>query len=240
MIHYHGTPITPVDAAIRVLRGRHAFISYAAPETLPIAAEHCQSFALDNGAFSVWRKGNKPDWEGYYDFVFEWMRRPNFDFAIIPDVIDGDESANNALVRQWPFDKEVGVPVWHLHESLSRLRSLMGDWPRIALGSSGQYQTPNTQQWWLRMQQVMDAVCDADGYPRTKLHGLRMLHRDIISAVPLSSADSTNVTQNCGLAWRGRYEPASKGTKAIVIAERIESVEAATCWQGWTQRQLIA
>jgi len=43
--------------------------------------------------------------------VEEWRRHPGFDWAIIPDVIDGDEAANDALVTAWPFGMVVGVPV---------------------------------------------------------------------------------------------------------------------------------
>jgi hypothetical protein len=57
VIHYHGTPITPETAAIRVLRGRHAFVSFADPRAIETAAGVCQSFALDNGAFSFWKAG---------------------------------------------------------------------------------------------------------------------------------------------------------------------------------------
>jgi hypothetical protein len=54
------------------------------------------------------------------------MRAPNFDFAIIPDVIDGDEAANDALINLWPWirEKHMSAPVWHLHESLDRLMRL--------------------------------------------------------------------------------------------------------------------
>ena len=55
MIHYHGLPITPASAAAKVLSGRHAFVSYLNPQQLEIAIEVCQSFAVDNGAFSAWK-----------------------------------------------------------------------------------------------------------------------------------------------------------------------------------------
>ena len=66
MIHYHGGPITPATAALRTWTGRHAFVSFARPEPLPLAAQVCQSFALDNGAFSLWRAGTPVDWAAFY------------------------------------------------------------------------------------------------------------------------------------------------------------------------------
>ena len=35
----HGGPITPAMAAHRIWTGRHAFVSFARPEQLPLAAE---------------------------------------------------------------------------------------------------------------------------------------------------------------------------------------------------------
>jgi len=43
---------------------------------------------------------------------------------------------------------------------------------------------------------MMEVCCDADGMPKTKLHGLRMLDPVIFSHMPLSSADSCNVARN--------------------------------------------
>lgn len=178
MIHYHGTPLTPTDAASRFFRSRHAMVSFAyaqsAQSQLPLLAEVCQSFALDNGAFTAW-KSDAPvtDWASFYRWVQEWMRHPGFDWALIPDVIEGDEAANDALVAEWPFCVTTGVPVWHLHESLDRLRRLCDDWIRVALGSSGEFATIGTRRWWGRMAEAMDAICDSDGFPATKLHGLR-------------------------------------------------------------------
>lgn len=63
MIHFHGLPITPDTAAVSALSGGHAFVSFANPRQLGIAAEVCQSFALDNGAFPAWKSGNPiADW----------------------------------------------------------------------------------------------------------------------------------------------------------------------------------
>lgn len=40
MIHYHGTPVGGKrEDSVKFLSGRHALISFAAPEDLPVAAE---------------------------------------------------------------------------------------------------------------------------------------------------------------------------------------------------------
>src|SRR5690349_16923701 len=101
VIHYHGGPITPLDVARSVWTTRHAFVSFERPEQVALAAEICQSFALDNGAFSAWRQGGALDVAGYARFVDEWRRHPAFDWALIPDVIDGSEQDNDAMLARW-------------------------------------------------------------------------------------------------------------------------------------------
>lgn len=87
MIHYHGTPIsgTKQDAA-RFLPGRHALVPYPCKDQISIVAEVCKTFVLDNGAFSVWKKGGKLDVYGYMYWVYQWFKHPGFQWALIPDV----------------------------------------------------------------------------------------------------------------------------------------------------------
>lgn len=233
MIHYHGAPITPATAAAKVLAGRHAFVSFAHPLQIEIAVDACQSFALDNGAFSAWRSG-KPitDWAPYYEWVASLCRHPGFDFAVIPDVIDGDEIANDALMQEWPFPDHLSAPVWHMHESIERLVRMANGWPRVAIGSSGDFATVGNAAWWGRMAQAMNAICDTNGQPPCKLHGLRMLNPDVFTRLPLASADSTNIAQNIGIdsAWNGTYQPATKEWRAMIMADRIESHNSAQSW----------
>jgi hypothetical protein len=236
MIHYHGTPITPSTAALRVLNAGHAFVSFQRPEQLGLAIEVSQTFAVDNGAFSAWRSGNPiTDWRPFYEWVAELHRYPSFDFAVIPDVIDGDEAANDALLAEWPWRENapwVGAPVWHLHESLERLERLAFAWPRICLGSSGEFASVGSQAWYVRMAEAMDILCDKSGRPICKIHGLRMLDPDVFTRFPFASADSTNIGQNVGIdsKWRGPYTPATKESRAQVMRERIESHQSPTFW----------
>ena len=233
MIHYHGLPITPGTAAALAITTGHAFISYAHPEQLPIAIEVCQSFAVDNGAFSAWKKG-KPilDWSGYYNWAAKAKLVPSCDFAVIPDVIDGNEADNDVLLAEWSLPKWFGAPVWHMHESFDRLERLANDYPRVCLGSSGNYATIGTQQWWQRIAQAMRVICNDEGQPLVKLHGLRMLNPEIFTKLPFASADSTNIGRNIGIdqSWKGNYMPPSKEVRAQVMRARIESHNAPARW----------
>lgn len=226
MIHYHGGPITPESAAVRAWAGRHAFVSWAHPEQLGLAASVCQSFALDNGAFSMWRTGTAVDWDAYYEWADEWLSHPACDWAVIPDVIEGTEEENDQLLDAWPHGHR-GVPVWHLNESVDRLVAIAEQWPRIALGSADEWDVSKPSAAVSRLEDVLPAISDHRGRPKVKLHGLRMLNPAITSRIPLSSGDSTNVARNIGMdgAWTGGYAPRTKEARAMVLVERIEGGE---------------
>lgn len=243
MIHYHGTPCgwTRKEAA-QFMAGRHVFIPFPRPEDIATAAEVCQSFAIDNGAYSIWKEsGESPsDWSEYYSFVRQWMNHPAFDWAVIPDVIDGDEDDNDDLIEKWPTDLiNCGVPVWHLHESLHRLRRLAVEYQTIAIGSSGNYRTPGTRKWWNRMDEVWDEISD-NGVPYTRVHGLRMLDAKIFSRIPFRSADSTNAVRNASNYKRyGHYVPPSAATRMSIIAERIEAHQSPAIYVPVSQKERL-
>ncbi len=237
MIHYQGLPITPETAAIAAIRAGHAFVSFRTPAQLAAAVSVCQSFAIDNGAFSAWREGQPvKDWSAFYAWAESCKRIPSCDFAVVPDVIDGGEADNDALLAEWPLPKWFGAPVWHMHESLDRLERLASAWPRICLGSSGEFEVVGTAAWWRRIAQAMRVVCNDAGEPLVRLHGLRMLNPEVFSRLPFASADSTNIGRNIGIdqAWRGTYPPATKEGRAAVMRERIESVNAPARWDHMT------
>lgn len=249
MIRYHGTPFSGDTTTRLALRGRHAMVSFARPDDVEIVAEVCQSFALDNGAFSAWKSGTPFDADGYLTWAETWIRHPGCDFALIPDVIDGTEEQNDEWIEgvcddaRFVYRVEQFCPVWHLHESLERLDRLISGWSRVAFGSSGAFAEVSSPRWWGRMAEALDIACDEDGMPRVKLHGLRMLDSVVFAHVPFSSADSTNVGRNIGIddRWTGPYVPASQHVRALVMVDRIEAHASARSWNretagvGWNR-----
>lgn len=231
MVPYHGTPCggSRQDAA-RFLMGRQALVPFPRQDDMGIVAEVCKSFVFDNGAFSAWTRGIPMDLPGYVEWCDKWHKHPGFDWALIPDVIDGDEAANDAMIALWPRHIR-GVPVWHMHESIDRLVRLCNEWTTVALGSSGEWRTPGSAVWWTRMAAAMDVLCDEQGRPPCRLHGLRMLNPKVFKRLPLSSADSTNATVNSGSLDRfGMYLPPTAAQRSAVIAERIERENSAAVW----------
>ncbi len=191
MIHYHGTPITPITALYE-LAGRHFCVSHAAPADVARVHMIGQSVMLDNGAYSAWRSGKAIDWPGYYRWCDEWLDYPTT-WAVIPDVIDGDEADQNALVREWPHGRR-GAPVWHMHESLDRLVELSLDWPRVCIGSSAQYAVVLSPAWEARMDSAWSELMK---------HHRRAPHVHMLRGLqlsggrwPFASVDSTDVARN--------------------------------------------
>lgn len=220
----------PVIDRVRFWTRRHGLVQLQYQDDLAVVADVCQSFIFDNGAFTVWKKGGVLDTDGYYKWVETWNKHPSFDWALIPDVISGDEDQNDRLLEQWPSELK-GVPVWHVHESVERLLRLSKAYSTVALGSSGDYSHPGSNLWWGRMAQVMNLVCDADGAPPCKFHGLRMLSPKVFTRLPLASADSTNAVVNAGSKGRfGIYLPVSAWQRAQIIADRVESHNSAPRW----------
>lgn len=234
MIHYHGLPITPNTVAVKAIENGHAFVSFAHSDQLSTAIEVCQSFALDNGAFSAWRSGDPiEDWQPFYDWALNIKKIPSCDFAVIPDVIDGTEADNDALLKDCPLPHWFGAPVWHMHESLERFEQLANTYVRVCIGSSGEFSSVGTSKWWVKIGHAMRVICDDMGRPACKLHGLRMLDPAVFTKLPFSSADSTSIGRGIGIdnKWKnGNYPPPTKEARAQVMRSRIEAHNAPSHW----------
>lgn len=148
---------------------------------------------LDNGAYSAWRSGQPvKDWKPYYDWCDQWLDHPTT-WAVMPDLITGDEEENSRLNRAWPFH-ERGAPVWHMHESIGRLRGLLWSFPRVCIGSSGDYATLLSPSWQRRMDEIWREI--GRDFKRTpNVHMLRGMQL-IRERWPFASVDSTDIGRN--------------------------------------------
>lgn len=190
-IHYHGTPISPISAFYQ-LAGRHFCVSFADPRDVARAHDLGQSVMLDNGAFSVWRRGAILNLPAYYKWTDEWLAAPTT-WAVIPDVIDGAEERQDELLAQWPHGSR-GTPVWHMNETLDRLFRLVDEWPRVCIGSASEFSTVLSSKWRGRM----DTIFDALGARSSRLPWLHMLRgmQCVGRQWPFASVDSTDIGRN--------------------------------------------
>lgn len=214
-LHYHGTPVTP-RSSLYELAGRNFCVSFAAPRDVEVCHQIGQSVMLDNGAFSFWRGGRELDWPGYYEWAGPWLDFQTT-WAVIPDVIDGSEEDNDRLLVHW-FQARMrkGAPVWHLHESLERLRRLAHGYERICFGSSGSYRDVGTAGWHRRVSDAFDVIADCDVW----VHMLRGMSQSG-GPYPFASVDSTDVAQNHHLPHKSPR----------LIADRWDGLQCPARWR---------
>lgn len=192
-LHYHGLPLTP-NVMLLDMVGENVCISYATRQKSQVdfSLRRMQSIMFDNGAFTIYRKGGKLDPFAFYAWVAPMLGHPHW--AVVPDEIGGNVSAQRELTKTWPFPKELGAPVWHLHLPIDYLLELTDEWPRVCLGSSAQFWNIRSPEWRARMDEVAEAL-----YARRRqapsLHGLRMMAQ-AGERWPLASVDSVNVARN--------------------------------------------
>ncbi len=212
-MHYHGTPITP-KRFYSNLPDRFFCVSFVVGryevKNLPDPA----GIMLDNGAFSAYTRGLPIDWHDFYDWCYSNLRDER-DWCVIPDVIDGGESDNDQLIREFPRDLP-GAPVWHLHESLGRLKTLADKFERVCFGSSGPYWSVGSPIWQCRMDEAFTMLY-ANGRPDCKFHMMRGL--GVLDLYPFASADSTNVARSF---WVKEGTDDEKHARLQLIRDRSE------------------
>lgn len=193
VIHYHGTPITPRERLYE-LAGRHFCVSFAEPRDVQVCHEIGQSVMLDNGAFSIWRDPKRPpvDWSAWAVWVEPWLDYPTT-WAVLPDVIDGTEEENDHIAAVYAWLSDASAPVWHIHESLTRLERLCATYSRVCFGSSGAYAQIGTYQWHRRISEAFDLIAS----PAGRVPWIHMLRGMAVGTdYPFASVDSTDIARN--------------------------------------------
>ena len=152
----------------------------------------------------------REDWRPYFDWLEAKLQRDGT-WAVIPDAPGAPSQLNDALLKEWPFGVEKGVPLWHMDGPISRLGRLCEIYPRVALG-------------WIGHPKLEPVGCD--GYRRrmdevaaffgNRWHDTHMMRGILVAHdYPFVSADATSAAQNghrydsdldraCGDPWRGR------------------------------------
>lgn len=190
MIHYHGTPLSPRSELMK-LAGKNFCVSYAEPRDAEWCLTHAQSVMWDNGAFSAYTKNKPFDPLAFADWVAPLLGHPHW--AVIPDIIDGDASAQRELISAWPHPIELSAPVWHMGLPLDWLIELADNWPRLCFGSSGKYWQVGSDAWARRADAAFNALEKRKLRPWVHmLRGMALCG----DRWPFASADSANVARN--------------------------------------------
>ena len=223
MIHYHGTPISPISELLDV-RGCHFCVSHAAAQDVERAHQIGQSVMLDNGAFSKWKSKKATNWTAFYEWCDRWLCYPTT-WAVIPDEIDAGAQMQDALIREWPFGHR-GSPVWHMDEPIPRLLRLLDEWPRVCVGSTDEFSVVMSDAWKAQMELIWNAVSARHRH----LPWLHMLRGMQLSGgiYPFASVDSTDIAQN-------HHRPQNSPRK---MALRWDSLQTPGSWSPVTTQQL--
>jgi hypothetical protein len=223
MICFHGTPFGfPVTEILDSVPRRNFLVSFAAPCYKDVLPVYAKRLILDNGAFSIWKKGaGKIDIIKYSDFVKEWATLPAYRWNFIPDIIEGTCQENDANIDTWlkVYGDENSVPVWHYHEPLDRLKALGNHFPIVGLGSSAMYKNVGDAAWLTRTKEIFEFT--HHHVPFVKLHGLRVLNYRIFTKFPYYSGDSTNVARNSKF-YRNRHNCQTLKQAVNALADSIE------------------
>lgn len=223
MIHYHGTPLTPRER-LYDMAGKHFCVSFAHPYDASVCMQIGQSIMWDNGAFSAYTKGKKFEPEKYYKWLDDKLGHPHW--AVIPDVIGGEEVQQKELLASWPYHISLGAAVWHLHMSLDYLEYLSDKYHKVCFGSSGEYWEIGTDKWCGRIDMAFNRLSKNNYIPW--IHMLRGLAQ-AGKGWPFASADSVNVARN--------YK--DKKTCPEKMARTIDSVQCPIKWVHRPEQQSL-
>lgn len=237
MIFFHGAPI-PGDATqqAKFFSGRDCLLSYALKEKVDenLIFSVCRSFILDNGAYSIWKQGLEPDWNGFYRWVEKYLKHPRFEFFFIPDSIEGGEKENDDLILNADTMRlrsskymDIAVPVFHLGENPERIKNFI-NWGFKRIGISPSAVGTNGDAFWNEMNKCWEIICDEEGRPKVKVHALMMLSENIVSSYPWSSGDSSTAAFNSihDKKFSHSWSPTRKSARAALIAESMEKAQS--------------
>jgi hypothetical protein len=133
----------------------------------------------------------REDWTPY----FEWLERRLFmpgRWAVIPDAPGAPSQLNDSLLREWPFGRSKGAPLWHMDAPIERLLRLCGQYDRVCLGwtGAGKDFPVGCEAWFRRMDEI--AALLGNRWP--VIHMMRGVL--VAREYPFHSADSTSLAQN--------------------------------------------
>ena len=223
MICFHGTPFSgSVYDVLPFFDNRNFLISMQYPQYGSVVKQRAAGIILDNGAFTIWKKGRgQIDVQKYLEFVKEYEKLSNYCWCFIPDTIEGTVRQNDAQIEEWLrlYGNYKSAPVWHYHEPLERLLQLSKEFSIIGLGSSAEYSKIGDSKWIGRTKVIFNYA--SENLPKCKLHGLRMLNRRIFTLFPYYSGDSTNVGRNIEF-YRARHNISTRLEAAERLATSFE------------------
>lgn len=166
---------------------------------------------VDSGAFTVWSKGLKIDFDAYIDFC---RQAPDADYYVNLDVIPGTPGSidstkpgdiQDACRQSWknyqkmlkylPIEKV--IPVFHQHDRPEWLEKyLTFGTPYIGVSPANDRTTSQKLGWMNR--DVIERVTDSSGKPIVKTHGFAVTSFRLMKGFPWYSVDSSTWVKLAG------------------------------------------
>lgn len=145
---------------------------------------------LDSGAFSAWSKGKEISLEAYMRFIDE--HKELVEVYCNLDVIGDDEATwrNQEIMEKEGYSP---LPVFHLEEAIKQNFHYLHrclEYPYFCLGGMAKGYTTNQRQFF--MDRCWKIICDPDGWPKAKVHGLGMAAPRLMIRYPWYSVDTTS------------------------------------------------
>ena len=154
--------------------------SYAAKpsvRTWQMAKELGMEVLLDSGAFSAWSRGKDISIQEYADYLTKWQPNKYFNLDVI-----GDPEATQVNQRYLESKGFKPIPVFHLGEPMQLLDELVRRYDVIGLGGTVGKPHRQRRNWLSQLY---------SRHPEGKFHGLGITHRELMTAYPFYSVDST-------------------------------------------------
>jgi len=159
---------------------------------------------LDSGAFSVWNKGEEVNFDEYLKYAVE--SQDKWDIIIVLDQIPGSPGRKDVSMAErnhcakisWEryqimlkagIPAEKLMPVYHQGEHPRWIWQMVEHCPLIGLSPAND-RTPREKKEWL--DDTMDVVCNSDGTPRARFHGLAVTSPSLMRDYPWHSVDSAS------------------------------------------------
>jgi hypothetical protein len=232
----YGLPLNPRHL-LNELAGASFCVSYATRDRLGSQLEDAIRLVgqdgvllVDNGAFSLHKKGVSARDESYLEAYEAWandiLARCPQAIAVIPDVIGGTVEENAQLVRETMLDYDRAMPIWHMHEPISYFLHLCDTFAYVGIGSSGQFWQVGTADWHARISEMLAALdrWEAEGNGgnlRPRLHMMRA--QSMAHLYAFDTADSCNVAVN-----HCRYKSEGPGYVARFAARAAAKIDASS------------
>ncbi len=189
-----------------------------------IRAEGIKVF-LDSGAFSAFSLGSEIDLGKYCDYIHE-----NADIIDFPSVLDAIGDAEGTWRNQEEMERRgtKPLPCFHYGEPTEILDHYVKNYDYITIGGMVPISTVQLRIWLDRLWE--EHLTNADGSPKTKVHGFGLTSLPLMMRYPWYSVDSSTWVQWAANGMilvptrTGQLDVSNKSSRRKIPGQHIDSM----------------